>query len=139
MNDDRLVGAWQLLSASSTTLSGDRDQAPYGSNPSGLLTYTEDGRVIAMISYGGRKPLPAGGGSFEEQAQAFKSFLAYAGRYTLAGDKVTHRIEISSVQNYVDRDLIRKVRFEDDRMILVTPPTSVNGKSQTVELIWRRL
>jgi hypothetical protein len=108
----------------------------------GFLTYTGDGRVTALISYGGRKPLSGGGGTvapLEEQAEAFKTFLAYAGRYTLSGDKVTHYIEISSIQNYVNRDLVRSVKFQGDRIILVTPPTSVNGKIQTVELIWQRL
>jgi hypothetical protein len=105
----------------------------------GLLTYSGDGRVTAVISFGGRKSLPFGGGTLEEQADAFKTFLAYAGRYTLSGDKVIHHIEISSIQNYVDKDLVRTVKFQGDQIILVTPPTSVNGKMQTVELIWQRL
>jgi hypothetical protein len=109
-------------------------------NPAGFLTYTADGRVTALISYDGRKSLSFGGGSLqEEQAEAFKTFLAYAGRYTLSGDKVTHHIEISSIQNYVDKDLVRSVKFQGDQIILVTPPTPVNGKVQTVELIWQRL
>jgi hypothetical protein len=105
----------------------------------GLLTYSGDGRVTAVISFGGRKSLPFGGGTPEEQADAFKTFLAYAGRYTLSGEKVIHHIEISSIQNYVDKDLVRTVKFQGDQIILVTPPTSVNGKMQTVELIWQRL
>jgi hypothetical protein len=31
------------------------------------------------------------------------------------------------------------VKFQGDQIILVTPPTRVNGKMQTVELIWQRL
>jgi hypothetical protein len=136
-----LVGTWKLVSASSTTSKGEPSEPPYGLNPAGFLTYTGDGRVSALISYGGRKPLSGGSGTpaMEEQAEAFKTFLAYAGRYTLSGDKVTHHIEVSSIQNYVDRDLVRSVRFADDRITLVTPPTLVNGKVQTVELIWQRL
>ena len=139
--NDKLVGTWRLLSASSTTSNGEPSEPPYGLNPSGLLSYTGDGRVTALISYDGRKPLSGGGGTLalEEQAEAFKTFLAYAGRYTLNGNKVTHHIEISSIQNYVDRDLVRTIKFQDDRITLVTPPTLVNGKVQTVELIWQRL
>ena len=59
----------------------------------------------------GRKSLSVGGGTVEEQAEAFKTFLAYAGRYTFSGDKVTHHVEISSIQNYVDRNLVRSVKF----------------------------
>jgi len=128
------------MSASSTTSGGERNETPFGSGPSGFLTYSEDGRVTALISYGGRKSLSVGGGSvLEEQAEAFKTFLAYAGRYTLSGDNVTHHIEISSIQNYVGKDLVRRVKFQDDQIRLVTPPAMVNGKIQTVELIWQRV
>jgi hypothetical protein len=140
--NDKLVGTWKLVSASSTTSSGERSETPYGPSPVGFLTYTGDGRVTALISYGGRKSLSVGGAtlaSLEEQAEAFKTFLAYAGRYTFSGDKVTHHIEISSIQNYVDKDLVRDVKFQGDQIILVTPPTPVNGKIQTVALIWQRL
>ncbi len=142
--NDKLVGTWKLVSASSVMSSGERG-APYGANPVGFLTYTEDGRVSALFSYDGRKRLSVlsvSGGSqalLEEQAEAFRTFLAYAGRYTLGGDKVTHHIEVSSIQNYVDKDLVRTVRFEGDQIILVTPPTAVNGKIQVVELTWQRL
>jgi hypothetical protein len=136
---DKLVGTWKLVSASSKTSKGEQGEAPYGLNPAGFLTYTAEGRVTALISYGGRKALSGTGGTVEEQAEAFKTFLAYAGRYTLAGDKVTHTIEVSSIQNYVDRNLVRSIKFQDDRLILITPPTLVNGKIQTVELIWQRL
>jgi Lipocalin-like domain len=136
---DKLVGTWKLVSASSKTSKGEQGEAPYGLNPAGFLTYTAEGRVTALISYGGRKALSGTGGTVEEQAEAFKTFLAYAGRYTLAGDKVTHTIEVSSIQNYVDRNLVRSIQFQDDRLLLITPPTLVNGKIQTVELIWQRL
>ena len=134
---DQLVGTWSLVRATSTTAAGERNENPYGLSPSGLLTYSLDGRVTAMISYGGRKPLSIGAGA-EEKAEAFKTFLSYAGRYTVSGDKVTHHIEIASIQNYVGRDLVRTVKFENDRIILVTPPTPVNGKVQTIELTWQR-
>ena len=137
--NDKLVGTWKLVSASSTTSAGERSASPYGAQPAGFLTYTSDGRVSALISYDGRKSLSYGGGSPEEQAEAFKTFLAYAGTYRLDGDKVTHHVEVSSIQNYVDKDLVRGVKFKDDQIILLTPPTRMNGKMQTIELIWQRL
>jgi Lipocalin-like domain len=139
MTTDKLLGTWKLVSVSSTASTGERSETPYGRSPTGFLTYTVDGRVTALISYDGRKLLAFGGGTLEEQAEAFKTFLAYAGRYTLSGEEVTHHVEVSSIQNYVNKDLIRNVKFQGDRIILVTPPTPVNGKIQTVELIWQRL
>lgn len=136
--ESRLIGTWRLLSASSVTASGERDEAPYRPGASGFLTYAVNGRVTALISYGGRKPLGMAAGT-EEQAEAFKTFFAYAGTYVLKEDKVIHRIELSSIQNYVGRDLIRTVKFGDGQITLITPPTLVNGKTQTVALIWERL
>jgi len=140
--DRKLVGTWKLVSASSVKSNRERSETPYGSGPAGFLTYTDDGRVSSLISYGGRKPLSIGGGSqalLEEQAAAFNTFLAYAGRYTLNGDKIIHSVEVSSIQNYVGKELVRGIKFQDDQIILVTPPTLVNGKIQTIELVWQRL
>ena len=142
MTNDNLVGTWKLVSASSTASTGERSETPYGPSPEGFLTYTVDGRMSSVISYGGRKPLSFGRAGLalqEEQAEAFKTFLAYAGRYTLSSDEVTHHVEVSSIQNYVNKDLVRSVKFQEDRIVLITPPTPVNGKIQTVELTWQRL
>jgi hypothetical protein len=98
--------------------------------------------MTSLISYGGRKPLSFGGATRspqEEQAEAFNTFLAYAGRYTLGDDKITHHVEISSIQNYVNKDMVRSFKLEGDRITLTTPPMAVNGKIQTIELIWQRL
>jgi len=98
--------------------------------------------MSTVISYGGRKPLSfgrTGPALQEEQAEAFKTFLAYAGRYTLSGEQMTHHVEVSSIQNFANKDLARSIRFEGDRITLTTPPTPVNGEIQTVALVWQRL
>jgi hypothetical protein len=141
-DNDKLTGTWRLVSATSTDASGAQLDHPYGADPAGFLTYTEDGRVTALISYSGRKSLSVGAKGpalLEEQAEAFKSFLAYGGRYRMSGDKVIHSIEISSIQNYVNKELVRSVKFQGNKIVLLTPPTMVNGRIQTIELVWERL
>ena len=139
---DKLVGTWKLLSASLSTASGERNEAPFGLSPTGFLTYTQEGRMSAMISYSGRKSLSVidlSLASVEEKAEAFATFLAYSGRYTLMEDAVIHHVEISSIQNWTDTDLVRLIKFQVDRIILATPPTSISGKIQTWELVWGRV
>lgn len=133
-----LVGTWKLVSASSTTSKGERNETPYGLDPVGFLTYSADGRISALISHGGRKRLPVAAG-VADQAEAFNTFLAYAGRYTLTDNEVVHHVDISSIQNYVGKDLVRSVKFQGDQITLITPPTRLNGKTQIIELIWQRL
>jgi hypothetical protein len=120
---------------------GVKNDAPFGSSPIGVLTYTRDDRMTAIISHGGRKPLSGDRISAPpaERAEAFATFFAYAGRYSLGGDTVTHHVEVSSVENWVNTDLVRLIKFEGDRLILRTPPMSVGGKVQSTELVWERI
>jgi hypothetical protein len=140
--NDKLVGTWKLVSASISSAGGERNNGPFGPSPTGFLTYTREGRMSAIISFSGRRPLSVSDWSqapAEEKAEAFSKFVAYAGRYTLTDDKVIHHVEISSIQNWVNTDLVRLITFQGDRIILVTPPTSYNGKMQTAELVWERI
>jgi Lipocalin-like domain len=137
---NQVVGTWRLVAASATTGST-RNDAPYGPTPYGLLTYTGDGRVMAIICHTGRKPLASGdriSASLDERAEAFATSFSYAGSYSLSGDKLIHRVELASVQNWVDTDLVRLVRLEGNRIILTTPPISVAGEIRTTELVWER-
>jgi hypothetical protein len=138
---DNLAGTWKLVSASASTANGERSDSPFGPSPTGILIYAREDRMAVMVSYTGRKTLPADPflATTEERAEAFTTFFAYAGRYTLIGDKVIHHPEISSLQNFVGTDLIRLIKLQGDRIVLVSPPMSINGKTQTLELVWERV
>jgi lipocalin-like protein len=140
-NRQSLVGTWRLVSTSASTPAGRRIDPPIGSNPTGLITYTAEGTMMAIISSTGRKPLSGDriSAPAAERAEAFATFFAYAGRYSLEGDKVIHHVEIASVQNWVNTDMVRMVTFENNRIILRTPPLSVGGKLQTTVLVWERV
>jgi hypothetical protein len=138
---ENLTGTWTLVSAVASTASGERGDSPFGPSPTGILIYTREGRMAVMVSYSGRKPLPADPflATMEERAEAFTTFFAYAGRYTLTGDKVIHHAEISSLQNFAGTDLVRLLKFQGDRIILVSPPMSINSRMQTLQLVWERV
>jgi Lipocalin-like domain len=134
-----VVGTWKLVSVASTTDKDETNKAALGQHPSGLLTYTADGRMMAIISDDGRKPLsipdrvaaPA-----EERAQAYSTFMAYAGRYTFTCDKVVHHVEVASLQNWVNTDQIRFVALENNRLHVRNAPQLRNGVMVTLESVW---
>ena len=137
-----LVGTWKLVSVSSWTDKGDINRAAHGPNPTGFLTYTSEGRMMVVIAEDGRKPLSVAdrvSAPVEERAQAFSTFMSYAGRYTFTGDKVVHHVEVASLQNDVKKDQVRSVKLHGDRLTLRTPPISRGGVLQTFELVWQRL
>jgi Lipocalin-like domain len=137
-----IVGAWRLVAVAATTDAGAPLPAPFGTSPNGLLIYTPEGRMSAIISHGERQPLSIAdrvSSPAEERAAAFSTFIAYAGRYTLHNDRVVHHVELSLVPNWANTELVRLVRFEGERMILRTPPIQVAGVSEVVDLVWERV
>jgi hypothetical protein len=140
---DALVGTWKLISATDTTDKGQVIKNAYGLNPTGFLTYTADGRMIDIITNGGRKPLSGPdwvSAPAEERAEALVTMVAYAGRYTVSDDKVVHHVEVAAVQNWVGIDLVRTiVKLEGIRVTLRTPPFLKGGVQMTEELVWERI
>jgi hypothetical protein len=139
MTKDSLVGTWKLVSATETNERGEiRDS--YGPTPVGFLTYTADGRVSVVIADSRRKPLSAVPPPTEEMPDAFSAFVAYAGTYTFADDRVTHHIEVAWVQNFANTDQVRPVKLEGDRLML-RKQGFLRGGVQVAyqELVWERL
>ena len=75
----------------------------------------------------------------EELAQAFTTFNAYAGTYTLNGNTVTHQIEIASISNRVGTTLVRTFTLSENRVTLLTPPVLSDDVETVFELVWERI
>jgi hypothetical protein len=136
-----VVGWWKLVAVTSTAPDGKRT-TPFGAQPSGSLYYSTDGRMMLMISYGGRPRLSGAdrvAAPVAERAEAFATFISYSGRYTITGGEIRHHIELCSYQNWVGTDQVRNLRVEGRRLSLTTPPLSINGATQSNELVWERV
>jgi len=98
--------------------------------------------MIAIISDSLRPPLsseddltvPAA-----ERAAAFSTFGAYAGTFRIEADCVIHHVEVSSLQNWVGTDQVRRMKLEGDRLTLWPPPSMLEGEQRAFELVWQRL
>ena len=138
-----LVGTWKLVSATETTKNGKVRNEPFGKNAAGLITYTADGRVMSIMTNGGRKPLSVPNNvtaPVEERAEAFATSTAYAGRYTLDGDKVIHHIEVASLQNTVNTDLVRLIKLKGNSLSLRTVNMASAGPEIAYrEFVWERV
>jgi hypothetical protein len=138
---DALVGTWKLISATNTTEKGEVIGDAFGKNPTGFLTYTPDGRMMAIIAWDGRKPLSGSPAPVQERAEAYSTFIAYAGRYAFSGERVIHHVEAALRQDWVNTDLVRFiVKLQDNRLTLRTAPfVATTGIRQSQELVWERM
>jgi hypothetical protein len=136
-----IVGTWRLVSFHGRNANGDLRPA-LGENAQGLLVYTAEGYMIAILSEADRRRFNARdfrGGTPEEALAAVNSYISYSGRYEVDGNTVTHHVEMSLLPNWVGEDQTRTLRITDDKLILSTPAFSVSGNEWTFELIWERV
>jgi hypothetical protein len=138
-----IVGTWRMTAVYSWTEKDKEhvNKQAYGAHPTGLITYTADGRMSVIEAYDDRKPLSADreAAPLEERAAAFSSMVAYAGSYTFTGDKVVHHIEVAAAPG-PNRDQVRYVTIQDaDHISLRTPPIMRNGVAEIHEMFWERV
>ncbi len=137
---EQLVGTWRLVSWVRIE-EGRQASGALGPGAEGMITYTADGFMFAMLAAAGRKPFAGESaleGSPEECHHAMSTGLAYCGRYQVEGDTVIHTVELSMFPNWVATRQLRYCRLDGDRVVLRTPPIARRGISGVAELTWRR-
>lgn len=142
MTNQNLIGTWTLTFAEYRFADGTVN-AIYGDHPTGLLIYTDDGRVAVQIMASGRPPFAKNdrlGGTPAETKAAFDGYLAYFGTYTIDAEKqtVTHHLRGSLLPNWVGGDQIRYFELTENRLTLRTPPLTIGGQAAQGHLIWQR-
>ena len=141
-----LVGLWRLSEIAALYPGGAVDPAIYGHEPVGYLSYAADGHMMVMFAKGDRADLSGKPNSPfaleaippEELAEAFTSFSAYAGTYSVQGNRVDHHLVLASLPNRVGTRLERTFRLDGDRLTLTTPETDQSGVAMVYRLTWQR-
>ena len=118
--DNPLLGTWKLKSFVRQDVATGERRPALGDQPEGYLGYAPAGRMYALFVAGGRV-VPAGDQPTDaERVQLHKSMLAYAGTYTIAGDKVVHHIDIAWNNARLGSDQVRFFKLDGDRLTLTT-------------------
>jgi hypothetical protein len=120
-----VAGVWKLVGGSMTDPGGKSVGVPYGPRGMGLVSLASDGRMMAVL-IDGRAKLPDG---------AKREYSSYCGNYTFDGSTLITTVDASSDPARLASQQVRKVRFEDGRMILVPPEREGIHR----ELTWERI
>ena len=136
----KLVGVWHLVSWKQQR--GHEEILPMGEAPIGTIVYTDDGMVSVNIMRRTRAQMKSGDfvtGSMEEKAEAFGSYLGYAGTFEITEEGVVHRISCASYPNWVGQRQVRYPKLEGDTLTLDAAARMVAGVSVTATLVWKRV
>ena len=136
------IGTWHLVSCESRDESGGV-QYPLGRDVVGQLMYDAEGNMSAFLAQGSVPPFASddlSAGTDVEIRAAFNGFFGYFGHYTvnLAQGIVTHHIRGASFPNWAGVEQVRHFRADGRRLILWTPPISIESRKVTIIAIWER-
>jgi len=113
-----LVGTWKFISYLRTDAQGQNVNV-MGEHPEGYLIYTPEGRMMVIVVAENRKPPQTD----EDRIELHKFMVAYSGRYTVDGGKVTHHVDVSWNQAWTGTSLVRSFKRMDDKLVITTDPT----------------
>lgn len=137
----RLLGTWKLVSVIREEVPSGASIDLMGPNPQGFITYSADNRMVALLARGDRKKPVANTATADEAENLFRSVISYAGTYTIAGNEVTHHVDISWNESWTGTKQVRIFQFEGNRLALSTPvsPDPLDGKISIRSLVWEKV
>jgi len=137
-----IVGTWQVTSFSMLELDSNKTSRPFGENPNGYVQYSPGGHMVLFLQSGDPKRPTAFPYSDADRAAAHRTiFGAYAGKYTVDGDKVVHHITASWRPEWNGTDQTRYFTLDGNKLTLKTAPqqASVVGGQIVSTLTFERV
>ena len=139
--EESLVGSWRLVSWVEVETESKTVRSVFGDNPAGVITYTPNGRMSMFIADTKRKPPSGSKANDAEAVELYRTMIAYSASYSIEGNKVTHKIEVSWNQAWTGTDQQRFVDVKDNQLTIKTPAiiSPISGKESINTLVWERL
>jgi Lipocalin-like domain len=139
VNDNPLLGTWRLKSHVVTTAAGVRS-TPYGTHPTGYLSYSADGRMQVIGAANDRTAPPDPAPPEKARVMLYDTMFAYAGTYSVEAGRVIHHVEVSWNQAWTGTDQIRSFEVHGNTLTLTTRIADAAAATEThYSLVWERV
>ena len=132
----KLLGNWKLVSFYTEDVNTKQRNDVFGANPSGAIGFTP-GRFYAFVVAGNRKAPQTP----EEQAAAYRTILAYTGKWRLEEGKFITTVDIAWDPAWVGTDQVRYWKVDGNKLSIVSAPfpnPNVAGAMVIGTLVWER-
>jgi hypothetical protein len=126
---DTLIGIWRLVASKAWDEAGNSLPAPYGVHPTGQITFTAEGRMLAALCNGDADP----------GAGVDRGYSSYGGFYTLDGTTLTTAVDMASDPQRIGGNQVREAFLDGERLVLRPPVRAYGGVMQQRELLWERV
>ena len=124
-----IIGTWRLVAATATDANDKKLPPPYGGQGMGRVTFTAEGRMMA-VTCDGRSELPPG---------TRREYSSYCGSYSFDGTRLVTRVDAASDPSRIGGEQVREVSFDGERMVLRPPPRATADGMQHREIVWEKI
>jgi hypothetical protein len=131
------VGTWKLVSAVMEDAETQEQVRAWGEHPKGFLVLTSAGRWI-VLQTAERRTSP---GPVAETASAFRSMIAYSGKFVIDEDRIHIDVDIAWDETWVGRRQTRTFRLTGDELHIEAAPQRYSNFGDRLMrgiLVWRR-
>jgi hypothetical protein len=132
-----LVGAWRLKAAYFVAQGTGERLDLFGDAPFGYVVFASNGRMIVLLTSGGRTPAASG----DDLAALFKSMAAYTGRWSIDGEQVVTKVDGAWDPSWVGTEQVRYYAFDGQTLSIRTAPIdhpAFPGQKVIGYLDWQR-
>ena len=135
------LGTWRLQSYTTEDLETGGKIDLFGLHPTGYLTYGPDCRMNAILIKDGRKLPAALVATDAEKIELHSGFIAYAGAYSIDGDKISHHVDASWNQAWTGTTQLRQFKLDGHSLVIRTMPAknALTGRQSSSVLIWTKV
>jgi hypothetical protein len=122
---DALLGSWKLVSWFQEDIQTKERFNMFGEHPKGYAIFAPNGRVSFVLTGEGRK-IPQ---TPEDQAAAYRSVVAYSGKYRIEGNKFITSVDVSWDEFRVGTDQVRFFKLDGDHLEIESAPVRAQDQS----------
>ena len=132
------LGTWKLQSFTTEDVATGLKTNMFGAHPGGYLSYGPDCRMCAILVKEGRKAPDTLVPTDAERVDLYSGLIAYAGTYSIEGDKVSHHIDASWNQSWTGTTQVRQFRIDGNSLCIRTLPAKdpMTGNETSAVLVW---
>jgi lipocalin-like protein len=131
---ESILGAWQLVSFTTTDADTGRVEHPLGISPRGLILYTDDGHMSAQLADADMGGYVAYGGRFSVDEGASSG---RAKRREIVG-VVHHDVTIAMMPELLAQPQFRHASVDGDLLTLSATMGDDAGPATHATVVWRR-
>jgi hypothetical protein len=133
----KLTGTWKLISAVMEDVDTKEQQLAWGEHPNGYIVLTPTGRWIVVQTAEGRTAPKVDA----ERSTAFRTMLAYSGKFRVDGNKVIIKVDIAWDESWTGTEQVRFYHIDEDKLYIEAAPqpyANFGGKVMRGILVWAR-